>query len=414
MRSEYHAFGSGGKEYKLTEVRHDLRRWQTRIQARQVLDSGDSLELPEIEPFYFRDDGDSNTTISVSLPEASGGSSPYTYQLNAVSETLADGATIDDLLGPNAFSGRTLSGNPSVRTGKNVDGGVFVYKVTDDKGDTAERTFQITVVSSDLSFGGATIDDLELTFGEVMDAVELPHAMGGDLPYTYTLDLSDWVAVSDTDWATGQTYTVGNRRRIGAGTNTNPYVYYECIQGHTSADANKPGTDGGGDYWKKIEYRVGARVRTGSNPGYVYYESLYLHIPDAINAPGASAATAWDPGESYVVGNWRSDGGRNYECIKDNTSDSDNRPTGVNGSEYWRFYWKELYPVWVTGQAYIVGNFRRTGAGTNTDPYVYYECIEDHTSADTGNDANEPGVDAGWETYWKEVVDFCAAAGNRF
>ena len=389
VRSEYHAFGNEGKEYKLTEVRHDLRRWQTRIQARQVLASGDPLELPEIEPFYFRV-GD---TVSETLDPATGGSGNYQYRLSMASVDVGDNLKPGWLsLPPFTFSSSAANFHKSNGSVDLVEGDVgdwvLFYEAKDtDSGEIVGKEFRITVISSDLSFGGATIDDLELTFGEVMDEVELPHAMGGDLPYTYTLELTEvWAAETDyivgrrikegsdyyecgyghtgpgtgsnrlasfASWAVGTTYDKGSVVKYGS----SPVRYWESEQG--SNIGKEPGTSDGIDYWieraywkewvpfpvwvvgtneSPVSHVLGDRVEDGTGR---YFECLFSHVASADNKPTASHS-AWATGTDYVLAAWASDWGMNYQCIKAHTPAESNRPTGTDGAEYWRAYWKEV------------------------------------------------------------------------
>ena len=122
------------------------------------------------------------------LPEASGGTAPFTYSLSALPAGLSfDTAT------------RTISGTPTAAT----DGAVLViYTVIDSEGSAAALTFTITV-NEGLTFGDffnffgsgkivpTASHDLaeirEFIVGQRVEDLVLPEASGGTAPLTYRL-----------------------------------------------------------------------------------------------------------------------------------------------------------------------------------------------------------------------------------
>ena len=122
------------------------------------------------------------------LPEASGGTAPFTYSLSALPAGLSfDAAT------------RTISGTPTAVT----DGAVLViYTVIDSDGSAAALTFTITV-NEGLTFGDffnffgtgkivpTASHDLaeirEFIVGQRVEDLVLPEASGGTAPLTYRL-----------------------------------------------------------------------------------------------------------------------------------------------------------------------------------------------------------------------------------
>ncbi len=102
------------------------------------------------------------------LPEATGGTAPYTYALDPAlpSELTFEPTTLE------------LSGTPEEATGETT----YTYTVTDDGGLTSSQTFTIEVL-----LGLAEIGDVMFEANVAISPVELPEAMGGTPMYTYTL-----------------------------------------------------------------------------------------------------------------------------------------------------------------------------------------------------------------------------------
>ena len=106
------------------------------------------------------------------LPEATGGTVPYSYTLTP---DPPEGLSFD-------AGTRTLSGTPdSVRTRAG-----YTYVVTDDALKTASLSFTIAVAPGPLRLPGAVSDQTYMVGTAIADLV-LPEATGGTVPYSYTL-----------------------------------------------------------------------------------------------------------------------------------------------------------------------------------------------------------------------------------
>ena len=111
---------------------------------------------------------------SLTLPEATGGTAPYTYTLSP----LPDGLSFET-------STRTLSGTPTTPAPKTS----VTYTVIDTVGATASLTFSITVEAAvpPLALSPSAVADQKFEVGKTISALILPEATGGTAPYTYTL-----------------------------------------------------------------------------------------------------------------------------------------------------------------------------------------------------------------------------------
>jgi len=113
------------------------------------------------------------------LPEASGGTEPYTYTLTPT--TLPDGLSFDPIT-------RTISGTPTAAFPQTE----FSYTATDNASPalTNTLTFDITVsdpAPASLALTPGSISDQSYTRGVAIADLVLPEASGGTTSYTYTL-----------------------------------------------------------------------------------------------------------------------------------------------------------------------------------------------------------------------------------
>ena len=116
-----------------------------------------------------------NSAIAtLQLPEASSGDTPLTYSL---SPTLPAGLVFD-------ATSRQITGTPTVNQGSTQ----YTYTVTDDDGDTATVTFNITI-NADVAptFGSATISDKSYVQNSAIATIQLPEATSGNTPLTYSI-----------------------------------------------------------------------------------------------------------------------------------------------------------------------------------------------------------------------------------
>ena len=116
------------------------------------------------------------TPVNLTLPSATGGTSPYTYSLSPIPPDFQfDAAT------------RVLSGTPTTPKVATP----VIYTATDATGQTVSLTFNITITgapATGITFVPSVIDDLTLSVNTPMELLYLPLAEGGTPPYTYTLD----------------------------------------------------------------------------------------------------------------------------------------------------------------------------------------------------------------------------------
>ena len=134
--------------------------------------AGSPLTVPAISDKSFPQ---SQRITNVTLPEASGGTAPYTY---TVTPTVPTGLAFDG-------SSRMLSGTPTVVQAATN----YTYTAKDATGRTGTQTFSIEVTSS-LAFTGTVSDQFYTQNHQITDLI-LPAAQNGTLPYTYTLRYTD-------------------------------------------------------------------------------------------------------------------------------------------------------------------------------------------------------------------------------
>ena len=141
------------------------------------------------------------TAFSLTLPAATGGTSPYTYTATPRPAGIGFSA-----------STRVLSGTPTAAGTTTV-----VYEVEDDAGTTVSRSFDIVVSAAPVALALGAVSNRTATVGTAYSQT-LPAATGGTTPYTYTA----------SPRPAGIGFTPGTRRLSGtptaAGTTT---VVYE-------------------------------------------------------------------------------------------------------------------------------------------------------------------------------------------
>ena len=109
------------------------------------------------------------TSVSLTLPIATGGTAPYTYTLAPLPGGLSFNATERELSGTPTTAGTTAT----------------TYTATDTASVSTSLTFTITVRDKP-TFNPSVIADQTFTVGEAVNLI-LPVATGGTPPYTYTL-----------------------------------------------------------------------------------------------------------------------------------------------------------------------------------------------------------------------------------
>lgn len=208
-----------------------------------------------------------------------------------------------------------------------------------------------------------------------------------------TAQLSQWVPRGT--WTTAFAYRGNSTYRDVVTYNGSCYV---ALSDHTSGAASEPGVGGSwSTYWQLLASK-GATGATGAAGG--------------LTNPRGD----WQSGIAYdasnpdtVVGS----DGHGYQCIVSHTSgDLDDEP-GV-GAVY-ATYWQRYVNAGDTGAQGDQGEgFNPAGAWATATAYAVtpdidwvthngnsYACIAAHTS---GDEDDEPGVGAVWETYWQQMA----------
>ena len=137
------------------------------------------------------------TPVTLTLPTATGGTAPYTYSLSAPPATATE--VVQELETPYTYNisalpaglhfaagTRHLSGTPTTLTTATS----FTYTVTDAAGEIALLRFTITVTgtpSAEITFLPNVVPDQRFTVDTAIAQLDLPQALGGTPPYTYTL-----------------------------------------------------------------------------------------------------------------------------------------------------------------------------------------------------------------------------------
>ena len=115
------------------------------------------------------------TAVNLTLPMATGGTSPYAYTLTPA---LPAGLAFDAV-------NRTINGTPTTATPTTP----YTYIARDAGGGTATLTFRMTVTAQTgaLTFSPNVIGNRTFTVGAAITPLVLPEATGGTAPYTYAL-----------------------------------------------------------------------------------------------------------------------------------------------------------------------------------------------------------------------------------
>ena len=136
-------------------------------------------DAPDVPPLTFAETIPNQSFIvgvpidEMVLPDAAGGTQPYNYTLTPDPPA---GLEFD-------ASRRFISGIPS----ESLSATTYTYTVTDDNNSSAMQTFTIKViVPPDLALADSIADQM-YPVGKMIADLVLPNAMGGALPYMYTV-----------------------------------------------------------------------------------------------------------------------------------------------------------------------------------------------------------------------------------
>ena len=140
------------------------------------------------------DTGDQTYTVgteipALTLPEATGGTAPLTYNLTGPNGTDLSELPAGLLWTGDATNPGTITGTPVVVTSPVT----LTYTATDQNGGTDSDTFTVTVAAA---VALADTGDQTYTMGTEIPALTLPEATGGTGELTYTLTGPDGKAVS--------------------------------------------------------------------------------------------------------------------------------------------------------------------------------------------------------------------------
>ena len=179
MRFTVHA-GSAVDTYILVRATAGGESIELRIPVRIVAGTQVDVTFPQsIDKQTFVNGKDIGRVV---LPAATG-NAPLVYSLTPA---LPAGLTFD-------AATRTISGTPSAVAAA-AD---YIYSATDDDGDSGQKEFKIEVVADTTpTFSGASVDDQSYTAAEMIEALTLPAATGGngDLTYGISPDLPTGLA----------------------------------------------------------------------------------------------------------------------------------------------------------------------------------------------------------------------------
>ena len=140
--------------------------------------------------------GTLNVAFKRTVPQAAGGDPPYDYEMR----DLPSGLDFDE-------TDFEIEGTPRV-TGRHT----VEYEVTDDAGDSVERTFTITITAPPLALAKPSdmTGQVDVEFEE-----DVPQATGGDPPLLYTMrDLPPGLEFSTDDFKIDGTPTTAGTYKV--------------------------------------------------------------------------------------------------------------------------------------------------------------------------------------------------------
>ncbi len=212
-----------------------------------------TITVEEVEdrlslPFISNKSGTVGTSLTVQLPEASGGDPPYRYALSGLPTTL----TFTE-------STRRITGTPTSVAVYDLE-----YTATDDdgNGDSVSETFKLVVANPPLAL--PTIDDASGTVGTSL-TVQLPEASGGAPPYRYAL----------SGLPTTLTFTESTRRITGTPTSVAVYDLE-----YTATDDNGNG-DSVSETFKLVVANPPLALPTIDDASGTVGTSLTVQLPEA-------------------------------------------------------------------------------------------------------------------------------------
>ena len=179
--------------------------------------------------------GKGQAIATLTLPQAEGGTEPYTYTLTA---TTSDGTlTGDDLPTGLSFNANTreLTGTPTVP-------GIYAltYTVTDTNAMSATRTFTLTVAESQ-PLALAELNNQTYIKDQAITTLTLPQATGGTEPYTsYTLTATSTGGTLTSDnLPTGLSFDDNTRQLTGTPTALGTYTLTYTVTDSDSTTATR-------------------------------------------------------------------------------------------------------------------------------------------------------------------------------
>ena len=142
----------------------------TRVTDRFIITVSAAPVVPVVLPTTADQSATVGDAFSLTLPEATEGTTPYVYTATGLPAGLAFNAT-----------SRVLSGTPTAAGTYTV-----TYEVTDDAAETASDTFDIVVSAAGQPLALPATSDQVATVGDAF-TLTLPAATGGATPYAYTV-----------------------------------------------------------------------------------------------------------------------------------------------------------------------------------------------------------------------------------